>query len=93
MEKDKLNEAIVAAKATLEGDDIAAIKSATEALLEVAQGISAHIYQAGAADQQAEGGDPAQGDEPAADAGDEEEESKKEEGPIIDAEVVDEKKD
>ncbi|MGY8653889.1 MAG: molecular chaperone DnaK [Verrucomicrobiia bacterium] len=94
VEKDKLNEAIVAAKATLEGDDIAAIKSATEALLEVAQGISAHIYQAGAADQQAEGGDPAQGDEPAADAGDEEEESKKEEeGPIIDAEVVDEKKD
>ena len=94
VEKDKLNEAIVAAKATLEGDDIAAIKSATEALLEVAHGISAHIYQAGAADQQAEGGDPAQGDEPAADAGDEEEESKKEEeGPIIDAEVVDEKKD
>ncbi|MFT4586707.1 MAG: molecular chaperone DnaK [Limisphaerales bacterium] len=94
VEKDKLNEAIVAAKATLEGDDIAAIKSATEALLEVAQGISAHIYQAGAADQQAEDGDPAQGDEPAADAGDEEEESKKEEeGPIIDAEVVDEKKD
>jgi molecular chaperone DnaK len=78
VEKDKLNEAIVAAKATLEGDDIAAIKSATEALLEVAQGISAHIYQAGAADQQAEGGDPAQGEE---------------EGPIIDAEVVDEKKD
>jgi molecular chaperone DnaK len=93
VEKDKLNEAIVAAKATLEGDDIAAIKSATEALLEVAQGISAHIYQAGAADQQAEGGDPAQGDEPAADAGDEEESKKEEEGPIIDAEVVDEKKD
>ena len=90
VEKDKLNEAIAAAKTTLEGDDLAAIKSATEALLEVGQGIAAHIYQAGAADQQAEGADPEQAGAPSA----EEDDSKKEDdGPIIDAEVVDEKKD
>ena len=70
--------------------DLAAIKSATEALLEVGQGIAAHIYQAGAADQQAEGADPEQAGAPSA----EEDDSKKEDdGPIIDAEVVDEKKD
>jgi molecular chaperone DnaK len=89
-EKSKLEEAIGQVKEALKGGDITAIKSASEKLTEVWQGVSAELYKAAsekarAGQQQGPAGGPgSQGAPP--------EEGKKDEGPIIDAEVVDEKK-
>jgi len=89
-EKSKLEEAISQVKEALKGGDSAAIKSASEKLTEVWQGVSAELYKAAsektrAGQQQGPAGGPgSQGAPP--------EEGKKDEGPIIDAEVVDEKK-
>jgi molecular chaperone DnaK len=89
-EKSKLEEAVGQVKEALKGGDITAIKSASEKLTEVWQGVSAELYKAAsekarAGQQQGPAGGPgSQGTPP--------EEGKKDEGPIIDAEVVDEKK-
>jgi len=89
-EKSKLEEAVGQVKEALKGGDITAIKSASEKLTEVWQGVSAELYKAAsekarAGQQQGPAGGPgSQGAPP--------EEGKKDEGPIIDAEVVDEKK-
>ena len=68
-----------------------AIKAATEKLQQVVQDASQDIYKAA---QEAQAAGQAGGAEPDgnADAG-QAEEAKKDEGPIIDAEVVEEKKD
>jgi len=95
-DKSKIEEAIKEVKEALKGGDATVIRSANEKLNEVWQGVSAELYKAasekaraGHAEGQpgpeagAAGGGPGQaGPEP----------DKKDEGPIIDAEVVDEKK-
>ena len=90
-EKSKIEGAIEEVKTALKGDDVAAIKSAVEKL----QSVSAELYQAAAA--KAQGGAGAAGaaggsTSSASSGGDAKDASKKDEGPIIDAEVVDEKK-
>ncbi len=89
-EKAKIEEATKELKTALEGEDAAVIKAASEKLNEAWQSVAQDIYG------QAEQGEP--GAAPGAEAGPETsaadaEETKEEDGPIIDAEVVDEKKD
>jgi molecular chaperone DnaK len=89
--KSKLEGAINEAKEALKGSDAAAIKSAGEKLNEAVQAVSAEMYKA--ASGSAQSGQP--GGQPGAQPGPEpgpSEGAKKDEGPIIDAEVVDEKK-
>ncbi|SVB51874.1 uncharacterized protein METZ01_LOCUS204728 [marine metagenome] len=74
-------------KDALKGSDSNAIKVATEKLQQVVQDASGDIYKAA---QEAQAAD---GTEPGGDAPDEDEPANKEEGPIIDAEVVEEKAD
>ena len=91
-DKAKIEKAAADVKEALKGSDSAAIKSAAEKLNEAWQAVSAELYKAAAAKAQAEkqqsaGGQPQpEGGEPKSD------DKKKDEGPIIDAEVVDEKK-
>ena len=73
-------------KEALKGSDTNAIKAATEKLQQVVQDASGDIYKA-AQEAQAAGAAEPSGD----DAPDGDEPSKKDEGPIIDAEVVEEK--
>jgi molecular chaperone DnaK len=92
-DKEKIETAIKEVKEALKGGDAGAIRTANEKLNEVWQSVSAELYKAasekaragkGAEAQSAPEGSPGSG--PAPDQG------KKDEGPIIDAEVVDEKK-
>jgi molecular chaperone DnaK len=93
-DKGKIESAINAVKEALKGTDGAAIKSASEKLNEAWQAVSAELYksaqqQAGAAGGHEAGPGPQAGGtrtESSASGG------SKDEGPIIDAEVVDEKK-
>jgi molecular chaperone DnaK len=86
-EKSKIESAINDVKTALKGEDTAAIKAAVEKL----QSVSAELYQAAA--QKAQGAAGAgSGPSGAAPGGEAKDSSKKDEGPIIDAEVVDEKK-
>ena len=78
-------------KEALKGTAADAIKAATEKLQQVVQDASQDIYKAA---QEAQAAGQAGGAEPGGDAdADQAEEAKKDEGPIIDAEVVEEKKD
>ncbi len=89
-DKTKLETAVTTAKEALKGTDTAAIKSAGEKLNEVAQAVGAELYKAAAAKAQA---DKAAGAQPQPEGGEpKSDDKKKDEGPIIDAEVVDEKK-
>ena len=74
-------------KDALKGSDSNAIKLATEKLQQVVQDASGDIYKAAQEAQAADGA------EPDGDAPDEDESASKDEGPIIDAEVVEEKAD
>ncbi len=88
-DKTKIETAVNAVKEALKGTDTAAIKSAVEKLNEVWQSVSEVLYKAAAEKAQAgkaEGGPGSDSGGEAQDAG------KQDEGPIIDAEVVDEKK-
>jgi molecular chaperone DnaK len=76
-------------KDTLKGSDSNAIKAATEKLQQVVQDASADIYKAAQEAQAAGSAEPSGDAAPA----DDDEPAKKEEGPIIDAEVVEEKAD
>jgi molecular chaperone DnaK len=92
-DKSKLEDAIKEVREALKGQDASAIRSANEKLNEAWQAVSAELYKAAGekarasrepgqgepGSGQARGGDPAGG-------------SSKDQGPIIDAEVVDEKK-
>jgi molecular chaperone DnaK len=89
--KSKLEKAIADVKEALKGSDSAAIKSASEKLNEAAQLVGQELYKA-AADKNRGGGPQAGGPGPGPEAGQQEGDKKKDEGPIIDAEVVDEKK-
>jgi molecular chaperone DnaK len=91
--KSKIEKAIAEVKEALKGSDSAAIKSASEKLNTVWQQVSEELYKAAsekARASQPQGGPSAR---PGPEAGGPQPESgKKDEGPIIDAEVVDEKK-
>jgi molecular chaperone DnaK len=84
-DKGKIETAVNEVKEALKGSDTAAIKSASEKLNEAWQSVSAELYKAGAQPQGA-GPGAAPGGEP------KEQQGKKDDGTIIDAEVVDEKK-
>jgi molecular chaperone DnaK len=84
-DKGRIEKAISDAKEALKGSDATAIKSASEKLNEAWQAVSAELYKA-AAEKSKTGKAQA---EPAGSAGGT---GNKEEGPVIDAEVVDEKK-
>ena len=88
-DKSKIEKAVAEVKEALKGGDAGAIKSASEGLNEAWQAVSAELYKAAAAKAQAGKTQSGRsGEEPKP----EEKVNKKDEGPIIDAEVVDEKK-
>ena len=90
-DKAKVESAVSAVKEALKGSDTAAIKTASDKLEEAWHAVSAELYKTASAKAQAGKGQPGpQGGQPT----DEEpkSEGKSDEGPIIDAEVVDEKK-
>jgi len=88
-EKAKIEKAVAEVKEALKGNDSAAIKSASEKLNEAWQAASAELYKAAAEKARASQAHATpQGGETKA----EDQAEKKDEGPIIDAEVVDEKK-
>ena len=90
-DKSKIESAVAAVKEALKGSDAAAIKAASEKLNEAWQAVSAELYKAAA--EKAAGRPSAQpgGSRPQAGAANPAT-KQKDEGPIIDAEVVDEKK-
>ena len=92
-DKAKIEKAIGEVKEALKGSDSVAIKSASEKLNEAWQAVSAELYKAAA--EKARASKAQQQPQPESDSGEAKSESKKggmDEGPIIDAEVVDEKK-
>jgi molecular chaperone DnaK len=90
-EKAKIEQAIAAVKEALKGQDTSATRSASEKLNEACQAASAEMYKAaGEKARGAQGGQQAGGAQGGGAGGGGSEGSK--EGPIIDAEVVDEKK-
>jgi molecular chaperone DnaK len=89
-DKSKIESAINDVKEAIKGGDASAIRSASEKLNEAWQAVSAELYKAAsekarASRPQGEGGAQPGGQEEGSGGG-------KDEGPIIDAEVVDEKK-
>ena len=90
-DKSKIEEAVKQVKEALKAGEISAIRTASEKMNEVWQAVSAELYKAAAEKAQAS---KAQGHPgPDAESGAKEEGKKrKDEGPIIDAEVVDDKK-
>jgi len=88
-DKGKIESAIGEVKEALKGSDLAAIKSANERLTQAWQAVSAELYKAAA--EKARAG-KAQADSTSAKGGPGPSAGKADEGPIIDAEVVDEKK-
>jgi len=95
-EKSKIESAVTGVKEALKGGDASAIKSATEKLNEAWQTASTELYKNA---QGARGAGPAPGPEPGgpqtetrSSPGGGTPGGSKDEGPIIDAEVVDEKK-
>jgi molecular chaperone DnaK len=90
-DKEKIESAATAVREALKGTDSAAIKSASEKLNENWQAASAEMYKAAAAEsakaRTKQGASGAKAEPPPEGGG-----AAKEEGPIIDAEVVDEKK-
>ncbi len=90
-DKSKIEDAIKEVKEALKGGDAGAVRSASEKLNEAWQAVSAELYKAAAEKARAS---KAQS-QPGPEAGGEpkgEEKKGKDEGPIIDAEVVDDKK-
>ena len=85
-DKSKIESAVNEVKEALKGGDASAIKAASEKLNEAWQAVSAELYKA-ASEKARAGKGPEQKT-----GGEEKDTGKKEEGPIIDAEVVDEKK-
>jgi molecular chaperone DnaK len=92
-DKSKIEDAVKEVKEAVKGSDATAIRTASEKLNEAWQAVSAELYKAAGEKARAAGKGAAQpgagpeaGEEQAKGGG------KKDEGPIIDAEVVDEKK-
>jgi len=94
-DRSNVETAINEVKEALKGTDAAAIKAANDKLNEVAQNIGAELYKAAAEKAQAnKGAAPGAeaGPQPGTDGQPHAEGGKPDEGPIIDAEVVDDKK-
>ena len=93
-DKGKIESAVNEVKEALKGSDTAAIKAASEKLNEAWQAVSAELYKAAAEKNKAGAGTGAgpQGGQPGPESGGNAGGEKKDEGPIIDAEVVDENK-
>jgi molecular chaperone DnaK len=93
-EKTKVEAAINEVKEAIKGSDTAAIRAASEKLNEAWQTISAELYKAAGEKARAAKGQqgPAEGEPAGGPASGSAGGGKKDEGPIIDAEVVDEKK-
>ena len=91
-DKGKIETAVTAVKEALKGADSAAIKSASDKLNEVWQAVSAELYKAAAEKARAGKGQPGAEQGPGPETGAQQDGGNKDEGPIIDAEVVDEKK-
>jgi len=92
-DKKKIEDAVAEARKALEGNDNDQIKAARDKLNEAWQGASEVLYQAAqeeAAKQQAAGGAPGADAEPAPEGGSSD--SKTGDGPVIDAEVVEDDK-
>ncbi len=85
-DKDKIESAIKDVKEALKGSDVEAIRAANDKLNEAWQAVSAELYKA--ASQKG----PSAGPAPGGSQPEPEQDKKSDEGPIIDAEVVDEKK-
>jgi molecular chaperone DnaK len=86
-DKSKIEEAVKQAKEAINGPDAASIRSATERLNEAWQKVSTEMYKSASASGGPGGPRPGAGQAgPGGDA------AKQDEGPIIDAEVVDERK-
>ncbi len=90
-DKNKIEDAVKAVKDALKGSDAAAIKSSSEKLNEVWQSVSAELYKKAAEQNKASGATAGEASGGGSGKADEAKDSK-DEGPIIDAEVVDEKK-
>jgi len=93
-DKGKIESAVNEVKEALKGSDASAIRSAADKLNEAWQAVSAELYKAASEKTRASRGQPG-GGQPGAgpeEGGEPHRGEKKEEGPIIDAEVVDEKK-
>jgi len=88
-DKEKIEKAVAEVKEALKGSDAAAIKGASEKLNEAWQAVSAELYKQAA--EQAKAGQT-QSASTGATAEPEQKASGKDEGPIIDAEVVDDNK-
>jgi molecular chaperone DnaK len=91
-DRSKIESAVAAVKDALKAGEAAAIKSASEKLNEVWHAVSAELYKAA---EKAQGGKTPPTGQPGPTGGAEEggkKSDKKDEGPIIDAEVVDENK-
>lgn len=89
-QKSNLEKAANDVKEALKANDAAAIKSSSEKLNEAWQAVSAELYKA--ASEKAKAGQPGAGPSEGPGAGAGPQAGGKDEGPIIDAEVVDEKK-
>jgi molecular chaperone DnaK len=90
-EKGKIEAAMNEVKEALKGSDSSAIRAAADKLNEAWQGASAELYKAASEKAKSSKASSAESTEPTADKGDAKQ-STKDEGPIIDAEVVDERK-
>jgi molecular chaperone DnaK len=90
-DKSKIEDAIKEVKEAIKGSDAAAIRSASEKLNEAWQAVSAELYKAAAEKARAGKAQGQPGREPGGEAKGEGKKGK-DEGPIIDAEVVDDKK-
>jgi molecular chaperone DnaK len=90
-DKSKIEEAIKEVKEALKGGEISAIRSASEKLNEAWQAVSAELYKAASEKARAGKAQGQPGPEPGGEAKGGEKKGK-DEGPIIDAEVVDDKK-
>ncbi|MCW5554306.1 MAG: molecular chaperone DnaK [Verrucomicrobiae bacterium] len=89
-DKSKIEKAVADVKEALKGSDTGAIKAASEKLNEAWQAVSAELYKAAAA--KAQESRTQSGSTPGGETKSDEKKDAKDEGPIIDAEVVDEKK-
>lgn len=90
-DKKKIEDAVKSVKDALKDSDAAAIKSSSEKLNEVWQSVSAELYKKAAEQGKASGATAGEASGGGAGKADEAKDGK-DEGPIIDAEVVDEKK-
>src|SRR5256886_12578989 len=85
-DKAKIEKAVNAVKEALKGTDVSTVKSASEKLNEAWQAVSAELYKAASEKARASKG------KQQSESGEPKSEAKKDEGTIIDAEVVEEKK-